>query len=243
MQSAPCRYGDEMTVGSSPSVLVVDDEVSICDVVSSGLELAGCSVSRAESGTRALHLLRSRPVDLVVLDVMLPDRSGFEVVQILRAEGRTVPVLFLTARTDSASVIEGLTQGGDDYIRKPFDLGELVARVQSRLRGTDKHRTDTVVSFRDLVVDTGSVTARRDERALDLTPTEFRMLEILARHAGRVLTKAQLVDLVWDDPAGVDQATVETVVSRLRRKLDQPSQRPLLVTRRGVGYGLMDQSD
>lgn len=224
-----------------PAVLAVDDEPSILDVVASALELDGCQVTQATTGTQALALLRSRSFDLAVLDVMLPDRDGFEIVELLRSEGRRVPVLFLTARTESASVVEGLAVGGDDYLRKPFDIDEFLARAQALLRRTRSATPAAVSSFRDVVIDRSAVLARRGDRALDLTPTERRMLEVLVTHAGQVLSKAQLIDHVWDDPAGVDEATVETVVSRLRRKLDGPGERPLLVTRRGIGYGLLGE--
>lgn len=222
------------------NVLVVDDEPSILDVVASVMALAGHAVTTAATGTQALALARARSFDLVVLDVNLPDRDGFEIVDLLRAEGRDVPVLFLTARTEPASAVEGLSRGGDDYLRKPFDLDELSARAHALLRRRDSRSTPSVVSYRDVIVDHNAFVARRGERILALTPTELRLLDVLVRHGGRVLTKAQLVDLVWDDPAGVDLATVETAISRLRRKLDVPPDAPLLTTRRGVGYGLID---
>lgn len=222
-------------------MLAVDDEASILDVVTSTLELAGCHVTQARTGAQALALLRSRTFDLAVLDVMLPDRDGFEIVDVLRREGRTTPVLFLTARTESANIVHGLAVGGDDYLRKPFDIDELLARAHTLLRRTRATGPVSALSFRDVVIDRAAVVARRGDRVLDLTPTERRLLEVLVAHAGQVLSKAQLIDHVWEDPAGVYEATVETVVSRLRRKLDGPGDRPLLVTRRGVGYGLLDE--
>lgn len=229
------------TITPAPEVLAVDDEPSILDVIVSALELDGCRVSQATTGTQALALLRSKTFDLAVLDVMLPDRDGFEIVEVLRREGRHVPVLFLTARTEGASVVQGLAVGGDDYLRKPFDIDELLARAHALLRRTLPTRPGSASSFRDVVIDHAAAVARRGDRLLDLTPTERRLLEVLVAHGGQVLSKAQLIDHVWDDPAGVDEATVETVVSRLRRKLDGPGEPQLLVTRRGIGYGLLDE--
>jgi len=218
-------------------ILVVDDEPGIADVVSASLRLAGNETDIVASGIEALRAVRTDRYGLVVLDVMLPDLDGFEVCARLRAEGFDLPVLFLTARTDSGDATEGLQLGGDDYVRKPFAVEELVARVRAllRRRGDDSE----VLAFHGLQLDLRTYEARRGERVLDLTPTERRLFEVLLRHAGRILTRVQLTELVWDEPGAVDTTTVETVVSRLRRKVDTGDDEPLVATRRGVGYGLL----
>jgi two-component system OmpR family response regulator len=222
----------------STRILVVDDEPGIADVVSASLRLAGNDTDVVASGIEALRAVRTDRYGLVVLDVMLPDLDGFEVCARLRAEGFDLPVLFLTARTDSGDATEGLQLGGDDYVRKPFAVEELVARVRALLRrqGDDEGE---VLAFRGLELDLRTYEARRGDRPLDLTPTERRLFEVLLRNAGRILTRAQLTDLVWDEPGAVDTTTVETVVSRLRRKVDPAGDEPLVTTRRGVGYGLL----
>lgn len=231
-------------------ILVVDDEESILDVVTAALRLVGYEVESASTGIAALRAARLGRFDLLVLDVMLPDMDGFEVCSRLRKEGHDVPVLFLTARTESSDATEGLTLGADDYVRKPFNLEELMARVGVLLRrhgGGDG--SSEVMAFGDVEVDLVIYQARRAGRTLDLTPTEFRMLEALVRNSGRVLTRDQLVEMAWDDPGAVETRTVESVVSRLRRKLDdggrgvavERGSRVALVTRRGVGYGLLMQ--
>lgn len=236
--------GGSQTVETSPHILVVDDEPSILDVVTSALRLVGYRTSAASTGTQALQIATTKDIDLIVLDVMLPDRDGFSVLQRLRDDGHDVPVLFLTARTGSDDATDALRLGGDDYVRKPFALEELVARVRVILRRTGHHPdAEEVLAFRDIVVDLARYEVRRGDRHVDLTPTERRLTEVLVRNGGRILTRSQLVDLVWDAPGAVDTISIESVVSRLRRKLHGPGEEPLLVTRRGVGYGLMAPLD
>lgn len=224
----------------SGKVLVVDDEPNIADVVAGALGLVGFTPVVAHGGREALHIAASHELVALVLDVMLPDLDGFEVCALLRAKGVTAPVLFLTARTDPADAMRGLGLGGDDYLRKPFHLGELVARVQSICRRTGAPVEGRILRYADIEVDVGSYRVTRAGRPIDLTPTEFRLLKTLVRNGGRILTRPQLVDLVWIDTDPPDSATVETFVSRVRRKLetDEPS---CLRTRRGVGYGLLEE--
>jgi len=224
-------------------ILVVDDEVNVADVVTGALRLLGFEVLSVATGQDALRQADRGTFDLFVLDIALPDIHGFEVCRRLRAVGIDAPVLFLTARTSTADAARGLVLGGDDYVRKPFGLEELVARVRALLRRArnDQDHTD-MIRFADVIVDLGRYEASRAGSVLDLTPTEFRLLETLMRNAGRILTRGQILDAVWEDPYERDPATVETVVSRLRRKLESHG-RPLLQTRRGVGYGLLAPED
>lgn len=220
-------------------ILVVDDEPGILDVVCASLRLVGFEVVAATTGAEGLRKARAGTFELVVLDVMLPDLDGFEICRRLRAEAVDVPMLFLTARTDAADAAQGLSLGADDYVRKPFQLEELVARVRALLRRTGLEEPPEVLAFGDIRVDLRVYEAFRGDRTLDLTPTELHLLEVLVRNSGRILTRPQLIDLVWSEPGAVDTTTIETVVSRLRRKLDAGGEPTVLVTRRGVGYGLV----
>ena len=219
-------------------LLVVDDEPFLREAVAASLRFLGFEVTTAENGTGALRLARDRPFDLVVLDVMLPDTDGFEVVARLRRDGLRVPVIFLTARDTQADKVNGLTLGGDDYLTKPFGLEELAARIRTVLRRTrPAAASGPVLTFADIELDQDSYEVRRDGHLVELSPTEFRLLAYLMRHQGRVLTRAQLLENVWGwDYAGQSQI-VETYVSYLRHKLD-PLGPPLIHTQRGIGYSL-----
>jgi two-component system OmpR family response regulator len=229
-----------------PAVLVVDDEPNIRELVQVALQFHGCSVTTAASGKDALrHAETDRP-DLIVLDVVLPDLDGFEVCRRLRAAGNEVPVIFLTARDTSSDTVTGLALGGDDYVTKPFSVESLVARVRAVLRratrtaGADGGAAASearTLRVGDLELDESRWTVTRGGTAVDLSPTEFRLLAYLMRHEGRVLTREQLLENVWGwDYAGQSQI-VETYISYLRRKLD-PLGTPIIHTQRGVGYSL-----
>ena len=219
-------------------VLVVDDEANIAELVATALRYEEFEVRIAGDGTTAVVIARDFAPDLVVLDVMLPDLDGFEVQAKIRASGRSVPVLFLTARDAVEDRVRGLTLGADDYLTKPFSLAELVARVHAVLRRTsgsaaDSHR----LSFSDLVLDEETREVRRGDRRIDLSPTEFMLLRYLLLNPRRVLSKAQILDHVWDYDFGGDGRIVETYISYLRKKID--SERPPMIhTLRGVGYSL-----
>src|SRR2546430_2739324 len=228
-----------------PQVLVVDDEPNIRELVQVALKFHGCAVSTAGTGADALRLAESSRPDLIVLDVVLPDLTGFEVCRRLRGAGNEVPVIFLTARDTSSDTVTGLALGGDDYVTKPFSVEALVARVRAVLRrasraapGTgEDDGVDSLLRVGDLELDESRWTVRRAGVAVELSPTEFRLLACLLRHRGRVLTRAQLLESVWGwDYAGQSQI-VETYVSYLRRKLD-PLCPPPIHTQRGVGYTL-----
>lgn len=229
-----------MTAQHAPDrLLVVDDDASILDLLASSLRFAGFEVVTATDGRAALEQATTDPtLDLIVLDVMMPGIDGFEVVTRLRREHRDIPVIFLTARDAPADRVNGLTAGGDDYLVKPFSLDELVARVHAVLRRTRRTREDgTVLRFADIEMDTDSHEVRKDGAVVDLSPTEFKLLRYFLLNSGRVLSKQQILDHVWNYDFGGDGNVVETYVSYLRRKIDTTEPR-LLHTVRGVGYVL-----
>jgi len=218
-------------------VLVVDDEPFLREAVAASLRFLGFEVSTAQTARETLRVIRERRFDLVVLDVMLPDFDGFEVTRRLRRDGIGVPVIFLTARDAPQDTITGLTIGGDDYITKPFGLEELAARIRTVLRRTRPAATGHVLTFADLELDQESYEVRRAGRLIELSPTEFRLLRYLMLNPGRVLTRAQLLDHVWDyDFAGSD-GVVSTYIGYLRQKLAD-HEPDLIHTQRGVGYSL-----
>ncbi len=223
---------------AAPRVLVVDDEANITDLVATALRYEGFETAVAHSGRAALAAFESFRPDLIVLDVMLPDLDGFEVTRRLAADGRRVPVLFLTARDAVEDKVRGLTLGGDDYVTKPFSLAELVARVRSVLRRTNgSGDASGRLSFADLEMDDDTHEVWRSGTAVELTATEYKLLRYLLANARRVLSKAQILDHVWEYDFGGDANVVETYVSYLRKKLD-PLGPPLIHTIRGVGYSL-----
>jgi two-component system OmpR family response regulator len=219
-------------------VLVVDDDLNIAELVATALRYEDFEVRIAGEGATAVAMARDFAPDLVVLDVMLPDLDGFEVQARIRSSGRSVPVLFLTARDAVEDRVRGLTLGADDYLTKPFSLAELVARVHAVLRRTsgsavDSHR----LSFADLVLDEDTREVRRGDRRIDLSPTEFMLLRYLLLNPRRVLSKAQILDHVWEYDFGGDGRIVETYISYLRKKIDSEGP-PMIHTLRGVGYSL-----
>ena len=228
-----------MTPATSPRLLVVDDEPSIRDLLSASLRYAGYDVVTAADGAEALAQAERHRPDLVVLDVMLPDIDGFAVTRRLRERGRDMPIVFLTARDDVEDKVAGLTVGGDDYVTKPFSLEEVVARIRAVLRrtGVAGDPDSNLLVFSDLVLDEDAHEVRRGSRAVELSPTEFKLLRYLMLNPNRVLSKAQILDHVWDYDFGGDGAIVESYISYLRRKVDADDA-PLIHTKRGVGYVL-----
>ena len=218
-------------------VLVVDDEANITDLVATALRYEGFEVEVRSSGRAALEGVASFRPRLIVLDVMLPDLDGFEVSRRLQADGRRVPILFLTARDATEDKVRGLTLGGDDYVTKPFSLEELVARVRAVLRRTDDESASAVLQFGDLEMDDDSHEVFRAGTSVDLTATEYKLLRYLLSNPRRVLSKSQILDHVWEYDFGGDGNVVETYISYLRKKLD-PLGPPLIHTVRGVGYCL-----
>jgi two-component system OmpR family response regulator len=220
-------------------VLVVDDEPNICALLSATLRLTGFEVQVAEGGRAALVAADQFEPDIVVLDVMLPDLDGFEVAQRLRSSRRAVPVLFLTARDAVADRISGLTVGGDDYVTKPFSLEEVVLRIRAILRRSNPETTEdsALLRYADLEMDDDAHEVRRAGKSIELSPTEFNLLRYLMTNAGRVVSKAQILDRVWSYDFGGDGRIVESYVYYLRRKIDK-YEPPLIHTVRGVGYAL-----
>jgi two-component system OmpR family response regulator len=219
-------------------VLVVDDEPNIVDVISMALRFEGFEVDSAGSGADAIAAVAARRPQLLVLDVMLPDFDGFEVARRLAAAHVNVPIIFLTARDSTEDKVHGLTLGGDDYVTKPFSLEELVARIRTILRraGIAEESSPTLV-FADLELDEDAHEVSRGDRPIELTATEFRLLRYLMLNPRRVLTRAQLLDHVWNYDFGGDARVLETYISYLRKKVDV-EQPPLIHTVRGVGYAL-----
>lgn len=218
-------------------LLVVDDEAFLRDAVAASLRFLGFDVTTAETGAAALRLAREQRFDLIVLDVMLPDIDGFDVVRRLRRDGARVPVIFLTAKDTQGDKVTGLTIGGDDYMTKPFGLEELAARVRTVLRRTRPTSAGTVITFADIELDQETYEVRRSGHLLELSPTEFRLLRYLMLNAGRVLTRSQLLDHVWDYDFGGSSTVVSTYIAYLRRKLNQYGP-DVIRTQRGVGYSL-----
>jgi two-component system OmpR family response regulator len=226
-----------LTAPSAPRVLVTDDEDNIRFLLDAALRHFGFDVVLAANGREALGAVADDKPDLIVLDVMLPDLDGFEVCRRLRADGVRVPVLFLTARDGTEEKVRGLTLGGDDYVTKPFSLEEVVARVRAILRRANGEAPSSVWRFGDLEMDEDAHVVRRAGTAVDLSPTEYKLLRYLPINAGRVVTRAQILDHVWEYDFGGEATVVETYVSYLRKKLD-PLGDPLIKTVRGVGYAL-----
>ncbi|CAO5254405.1 response regulator transcription factor [Frankia sp. AgKG'84/4] len=227
----------------TPRVLVVDDEPNIVDLLRMALRFHGFEVLTAATGRAALRLAVDESPDLVVLDVMLPDVDGFEVCRLLRAGGRDVPVVYLTARDAHRDKIAGLTYGGDDYVTKPFAIDELVARVRAVLRRSSPPDTDEgpgeaeTLRFADVELDPDTHLVTRAGEAVELSPTEFLLLQYFLTNPHRVLSRPQILDAVWSPGFEGEPTVVDQYVSYLRRKLGRHG--PALIhTQRGFGYAL-----
>ena len=229
--------------GTPLRVLVVDDEVNIAELVSMALRYEGWEVRAAHTGSKAVAAAKDLKPDAVVLDMMLPDFDGLEVLRRMRATQPDVPVVFLTARDAVEDRIAGLTAGGDDYVTKPFSLEELVARLRALMRraGAQQAATSSVLTVGDLELDEDSHEVRRAGQDITLTATEFELLRFMMRNPRRVLSKAQILDRVWNYDFGGQANVVELYISYLRKKIDAGHE-PMIHTLRGAGYVLKPAS-
>src|SRR5689334_11224099 len=229
--------------GQKVRVLVVDDESTLTELLSMALRLEGWEIRSAADGFGAVQAARSFRPDAVVLDMMLPDMDGLEVLRRLRGEASDVPVLFLTARDAVEDRIAGLTAGGDDYVTKPFSLEEVVARLRGLMRRTAAvvKADDTLLVVGDLTLDEDSREVRRGGDLVQLTATEYELLRYLMRNPRRVLSKAQILDRVWNYDFGGQANVVELYISYLRKKIDA-GRAPMIHTMRGAGYVLKPAS-
>lgn len=225
--------------GEPPRVLVVDDENTLSELIAMALRYEGWHVATAATGTAAVKAARDFKPDAVVLDVMLPDFDGLEVLRRMRANDTRIPVLFLTARDSVEDRIAGLTAGGDDYVTKPFSLEEVVARLRSLLRRSTMATEDgdSMLIVGDLALDEDSHEVRRGGDEISLTATEFELLRFMMRNRKRVLSKAQILDRVWNYDFGGQANVVELYISYLRKKIDV-GRAPMIHTMRGAGYVL-----
>ena len=229
--------------GSPLRVLVVDDEVNIAELLAMALRYEGWEVRMAHTGSKAVAAAKDLKPDAVVLDMMLPDFDGLEVLRRMRATQPDLPVVFLTARDAVEDRIAGLTAGGDDYVTKPFSLEELVARLRALMRraGARQAATSSVLVVGDLELDEDSHEVRRGGQDVMLTATEFELLRFLMRNPRRVLSKAQILDRVWNYDFGGQANVVELYISYLRKKIDVGHE-PMIHTMRGAGYVLKPAS-
>jgi two-component system OmpR family response regulator len=218
-------------------LLVVDDEATILELLSGSLRLAGFEVMTASSGAEAVRAAASGRPDLVLLDVMMPDGDGFEALRRIRSGGGEVPVIFLTARDEVPDRVEGFAVGADDYVTKPFSLDELLGRIRAVLKRTRPDVPGSQLRVADLELDEDAHEVRRAGAPVELTPTEYRLLRFLMVNAGRVVSKGQILNQVWEYGPDRDGGVVEPAVSYLRRKVDQGQPR-LIHTVRGFGYVL-----
>ena len=216
-------------------ILLVEDEPRMANVIAKGLREQAYAVDIAEDGDAALYQASINDYDLIVLDVLIPQRDGFEVCRELRSRGDTTPILMLTARAAVDDRITGFDAGADDYLTKPFSFRELVARVRALLRRDAQLRPD-IYQLEDLIVDSGSHRVSRAARTIELTAKEYALLEYLVRRAGQLVSRSEIAAHVWDDSFDPFSNSIEVYMNRLRKKIDEDHSIKLLHTRRGEGY-------
>jgi two-component system OmpR family response regulator len=224
----------------SRRVLVVEDDAETAEYVLKGLREAGFTAEHAADGRDGLYLASGSRFDAIVMDRMVPGMDGLSVVKALRAAGVETPVLFLSALAHLDERVKGLRAGGDDYLTKPFGFSELLARLENIMRRGASRPAETTLSCGDLEIDLLSRKAARAGRSLDLLPREFKLLEYLLRHKNRVVTRTMLLEEVWDYRFDPHTSLIDTHISRLRKKIDEGFDAPLLHTVRGSGYRLSE---
>ncbi|MEY4390260.1 MAG: hypothetical protein RLZZ400_3 [Actinomycetota bacterium] len=218
-------------------VLIVDDEANIRDLLSTTLKFNDFSVYAVANGNDAVIAAEKGKPDIILLDIMLPDQSGFAVTKKLRSMGIDIPVLFLSARGEVEDKITGLTIGGDDYLPKPFSPNEVIARINAILRRTRKAAVaDSEFSVGEITINEDAHEVFVNGQVVEFSPTEYKLLRFLMANANRVMSKAQILDHVWEYDFGGEMGIVESYVSYLRRKLDPLTSEPVIITKRGVGY-------
>jgi two-component system copper resistance phosphate regulon response regulator CusR len=223
-------------------LLLVEDDSRIARFVARGLQEQSYAVDVVADGDSALYQVEINDYDIVILDVMLPGKDGFSVCHEIRELGKRMPILMLTARDAVDDRIQGLDSGADDYLTKPFEFGELLARLRALLRRS-KELLPSHIRIGDLELDTGSQTARRGDRLISLTSKEYALLEFMARNANRVIGRSEIAEHVWDESFDPFSNLIEVYVNRLRRKLGDDGGEPLLQTRRGSGYILSGSTE
>lgn len=216
-------------------LLLVEDDARIARFIAKGLQEQSYAVDVVANGNDAVYQVEINDYDVVVLDVMIPGQDGFVTCRAIRAVGKRMPILMLTARDGVEDRILGLDSGADDYLTKPFEFGELLARLRALLRRPSELRPSQIV-VEDLVLDAASQTVKRGNRSIPLTAKEYALLEFLARNAGRVVGRSEIAEHVWDESFDPFSNLIEVYINRLRRKIDERAEKPLLHTRRGSGY-------
>jgi DNA-binding response OmpR family regulator len=219
------------------NILVVEDDVHMAGLLVHGLREESHDVSHAADGLTALRVSDQKPFDLILMDIMLPKMDGLEVTKQLRLRSSAVPVLMLTARDAVPDIVQGLDCGADDYLTKPFSFEELLARIRAFER-RNATRPKSVLEVEDLVLDVTSFRVFRKGRELQLSITEFRLLELLARHPGRVFSRQSIMDAVWGNRRDVEENTVDVFIRLLRKKVEEGSDTKLIHTHRGFGYSV-----
>ncbi len=221
-----------------PRILIVDDEPSIRELLTTSLRFAGFGVRAVANGAQTISAVLEEEPDLIILDVMLPDMNGFSVTKRLRSAGYTAPILFLTAKDDTEDKVQGLSVGGDDYVTKPFSLDEIIARIKAILRRTTPEEEETSLTIGPITMDQDTHEVQVGDTSVELSPTEYKLLRYLMQNPNRVLSKAQILDHVWEYDFNGDAGIVESYISYLRRKLDPLTDESLIQTKRGFGYML-----
>jgi len=219
-------------------VLIVEDDEQIASFVIKGLKQAGFAVDHVADGEDGLHMAEVNPYDVMIIDIMLPKRDGFSVIESLRSRGNTTPILVLSARGSLDDKLKGFQSGSDDYLTKPFSFSELLARVQALLRRSTRGQRQNVLSVGDLQMDLLRRTVRRSNREIVLQPREFALLEYLMRNSGNVVSKTMILEHVWDYHFDPQTNVVDVLIHRLRNKIDKDFQTKLIHTVRSVGYVL-----